>query len=165
MNDSDLLKYAEKALEQIKKGAFLTVKSGDDVNTMTIGWATFGVVWQKPIMMIAVRPTRHTFTIIDKIDNFAVSVPFSDMSKEIDFCGTKSGRDCDKFRECGLETVTARKVTSPVIKLSGLHFECRIVFRTVMDPANLVQDYEHLYPNKDYHTLYFGEILDCYEAD
>jgi hypothetical protein len=46
----DYMTVAPKAMEQIKKGAFLTVKSGEALNTMTIGWATIGHVWRKPII-------------------------------------------------------------------------------------------------------------------
>ena len=165
MANLNSLKHIETALEQIEKGAFLTVKRGDEVNTMTIGWATFGIIWQKPILMVAVRPTRYTFTLIDTVDNFTVSIPSADMSKELDFCGTRSGRECDKFKECDLSINNARKVSSPIIKCTGFHFECRIVFKAVMDHENLVDEYENLYPNKDYHTLYFGEILDHYKTD
>ena len=137
MKDPNPLKHAEEALEQIEKGAFLTVQCGDKVNTMTIGWATFGIIWQKPILMVAVRPTRYTFTLIDNTDNFTVSIPSADMSKEIEFCGTKSGRECDKFKECGLTVDNARKVSSPIIKLTGLHFECRIVFKSDGDRSSI----------------------------
>jgi len=39
-----------------------------------------------------------------------------------------------------------------------------IVFKSPMDPKNLAEDYKHLYPQKDFHTLYFGEILECYST-
>lgn len=164
MKRVDYIKNTEKVLEQIKNGAFLTVKCGDELNTMTIGWATIGIIWSKPILMVAVRPTRHTFTIIEKTDNFTVSVPYSGMEEELTFCGTKSGRDCNKFKESGLTTTEAQQVESPIIGLSGIHFECGIVYKSAMDPSYLIDAYEELYPNKDYHTLYFGEILDCYET-
>ena len=64
MKDVDYVHVAEDSINKIKEGAFLTVKSGNVLNTMTIGWATFGVVWSKPIIMVAVRSTRHTFGII-----------------------------------------------------------------------------------------------------
>ena len=161
------LKYisvAEQAMQQIKKGAFLTVKAGSDLNTMTIGWATIGIVWQKPIFMVAVRDSRHTFTIIEMADDFTVSVPSGGMKDEIMFCGTKSGRDVDKFKECKLATKASQTVVSPIIDVSGIHFECKIVFKSAMGPAFLADEYETLYPEKDYHTLYFGQILNCFEA-
>jgi len=50
-------------MKQIKQGAFLTALAGDNLNVMTIGWASLGFIWGKSIMTIAVRPTRHTFGI------------------------------------------------------------------------------------------------------
>ncbi len=163
MKEIDYMAVAEKAMNQIKEGAFLTVRAGEALNTMTIGWATIGYVWRKPVFMVLVRDSRHTFGIIEKAADFTVSVPMTDMQDAITFCGTKSGRDYDKYKECGLELVEARKVVSPIINTPGIHFECKIVFKTAMDPAYLDEEYEELYPEKDYHTLYFGEIRDCYE--
>jgi len=59
MNDVDYMSIAEDSITKIKKGAFLTVKSESALNTMAIGWASFGVVWGKPIMMVrAVEPAH-----------------------------------------------------------------------------------------------------------
>jgi flavin reductase (DIM6/NTAB) family NADH-FMN oxidoreductase RutF len=166
MKRMDYMAVAHQAMTQIKKGAFLTVKSGKDINTMTIGWANIGHVWRKPIMMVAVRLTRHTFSIIETAEDFTVSIPSSDMKKEIMFCGTKSGRDYNKFKECKLKALDSQKVITPIIKVPGLHYECKIVYKSAMDPADLNKDYDaSLYPEKDYHTLYFGEIVECYEFD
>ncbi len=165
MKHVDYLSRTEKALKLIEKGAFLTVKCADKINTMTIGWATIGIIWQKPILTIAVRPTRYTFSIIEQINNFTVSVPYSGMKEELNFCGTRSGRDYDKFKKCNLKMLDSEKVASPIIQLEGLHFECRIVFKTTIDPINLVEVYEKHYPKKDYHTFYFGEIINCYETE
>ncbi len=163
MIDVDFMTVAERAMQQIRKGAFLTVKVDERLNTMTIGWATIGFCWKKPVFMVAVRDSRHTFTIIEDAADFTVSVPSGDMQKEIMFCGTKSGRDLNKFTECNLKTTSARQVVSPIIALPGLHFECRIMYKSAMDPSHLAPDYDPIYPEKDYHTLYFGEILACYE--
>ncbi len=163
MNQLDPMSVMQKAMKRIEKGAFLTVSFLDEINIMTIGWAMFGIVWQKPILMVAIRSTRYTYTLIEKINNFTVSVPAGGMEKELTFCGTRSGRNCDKLQKCNLEAIDGRVVESPILKLDGIHFECRIVFKTAMEPVNLVFTYEKHYPKKDYHTLYFGEILDCYD--
>jgi flavin reductase (DIM6/NTAB) family NADH-FMN oxidoreductase RutF len=165
MKDLNYMSVAEDAIKKIKKGAFLTVKAGNALNTMTIGWVTFGFIWQKPIMMVAVRPTRHTFGIIEKAKDFTVTVPAGGMSKEIAFCGSESGRDVDKIKMCNLEIISGHKVVSPIIKTPGYHYECKIVYRSAMNEAYLDNNYDtSLYPQKDYHTLYFGEILACYET-
>jgi len=166
MKDLKYMSIAEEAMKKIKKSVFLTVKDADALNTMTIGWATFGFIWQKPIMMVAVRDSRYTFGIMEKASDFTVTIPAKDMGKETIFCGTKSGRDVDKFKMCNLQTANGRHVVSPIINVAGIHFECKIVFKSAMNPAQLDKDYDQaIYPQKDYHTLYYGEILACYETE
>jgi flavin reductase (DIM6/NTAB) family NADH-FMN oxidoreductase RutF len=166
MKNVDYMHVAEDSMSKIKEGAFLTVKSGNALNTMIIGWATFGVVWRKPIMMVAVRSSRHTFGIIEAATDFSVTVPAGDMHNEIAVCGSKSGRDMDKFKTCNMATINSLRIVSPIIKTPGRHYECKIVYKSAMDPAHLDKESDApLYPKKDYHTLYFGEILACYETD
>jgi flavin reductase (DIM6/NTAB) family NADH-FMN oxidoreductase RutF len=165
MINCDPLTLSETITTRIKKGAFLTVKAGNSMNTMTIGWALIGFIWQRNIFMVAVRNSRHTFSIIEKAADFTVSVPDGDMKEALMFCGSKSGRDMDKFKACNLITVSAQKTLSPVLKMSGIHLECRICFKAPMDTARLDPALEDLYPAKDYHTLYFGEIAACYRTD
>ena len=165
MREMDYMSVAQQVMDQIKKGAFLTAKADDQLNTMAIGWALVGFVWSKPILMVAVRDSRHTFGIIEKAADFTVSVPTTDMQDEVMYCGTKSGRDVNKYKECNLELADAQKVITPIIKTPGIHFECKIVYKSAMDPTFLDKEYEGLYPQKDYHTLYFGEILACYETE
>jgi flavin reductase (DIM6/NTAB) family NADH-FMN oxidoreductase RutF len=166
MKNIDPLTLTEKTISGIRKGAFLTVKAGDKLNTMAIGWATIGYVWQRPVLMVAVRKTRHTFGLIEKAADFTVSIPRDEKMKDaVNYCGTQSGRDVDKFKECGLQTTASRQVGSPVIRIAGLHFECKIVLKAPMDPAFMHKDLEKIYPQKDYHTLYFGEIKECYETE
>ena len=166
MKERTYLQNVEETMKIITKGAFLTVRAGNQVNTMTIGWATIGFVWKKEVFMVAVRDSRHTFSLMEKSDNFTVTIPLDTSSREaVLFCGTKSGRDFDKFKECGLRQKAAVQVASPVIDIPGIHYECRIIYKSPMDPALLDTDFNKLYPERDYHTLYFGEILTCYESD
>jgi len=107
MKEVNEMEIAQRAVELIKGGAFLVVQAKDRKNVMTIGWAMFGFVWKKPVMMVAVRNTRFTHGIIEQADNFTVSVPTGNMPKEINFCGSKSGKDLDKFKEGQLATTKA----------------------------------------------------------
>lgn len=164
MKRVDTMQVAEQAMEQIREGAFLTVKAGQALNTMTIGWATIGTVWSRPIMMVAVRLTRHTFSLIEEANDFTVSIPSLDMEEELTFCGTRSGRDYDKFKECNLPVAPGQRVSTPIINVPGLHYENKIVYKSAMDPAFLSPELDRaIYPARDYHTLYFGEIVDCYQ--
>ncbi|MDK2799486.1 MAG: hypothetical protein PWP27_873 [Clostridiales bacterium] len=143
-------------------GIFLTVK-GEKLNTMTIGWGFIGYMWRKPIFIVPVRKSRFTYGLIEKSDEFTVSIPFDGLKKELALCGSKSGRDIDKFKAFGLTPVDGKIVNTPVINECDLHYECKIVFKQEMDPVNLDTAYDKsCYANKDYHTLYFGEIVACY---
>lgn len=164
MHHVDYMAIADKAMEQIRKGAFLTVQAGDQLNVMTIGWASLGFLWARPMLTVMVRKSRHTFGIIEKSTEFTVTVPLADMSKELEICGTKSGKDHDKFKECSLELFPGQKVHTPVINTPGINFECKIIYKSKLDPDNLIDSYKHLYPNRDYHTLYYGEIVYCYST-
>jgi len=165
MKDRAYLDNIDVLMNNLTKGALLTVKAGDAVNTMTIGWATIGYIWRKEVFMVAVRDSRYTFELIEKSDDFTVSIPTgSEYKKAIAFCGTKSGRDYDKFAECGLQTVAGRSVNSPIVDIPGVHYECRIIYKSAMDPAFLDENLESLYPAQDYHTLYYGDILSCYQT-
>jgi flavin reductase (DIM6/NTAB) family NADH-FMN oxidoreductase RutF len=164
MHQLDYMAISEKAMEQIRKGAFLTVQAGDDLNVMTIGWASIGFLWGRPMLSIMVRKSRHTYDIIERSTEFTVSVPLNDMKNELEFCGVKSGKNHNKFKECNLEIFPGEKVTTPIINVPGIHFECKIVYKSAMRSENLIESYRHLYPNKDYHTLYYGEIVFCYST-
>jgi flavin reductase (DIM6/NTAB) family NADH-FMN oxidoreductase RutF len=158
---------SEEAMKQIGEGggAFLTVQEGERLNTMTIGWALLGIMWGRPVMTVAVRRSRHTFGIIEHSAEFTVSVPLDDRERELAYCGSNSGRDGNKFEGCGLSVFPGVEVRVPVIDLKGIHFECRIVYRNALSPALLSDTLTAVYPGKDYHTLYFGEIVNCYVTD
>jgi len=168
MKNVNYLSVAEEVIKQIKsEGAFLVAKSkdGKKINVMTIGWAAIGYMWRKPIMAVMVRKSRFTHGIIEKAPSFTVSIPVEDLEDALNFCGTKSGRDVDKFKECKLSVVPAQKVDSPVINLSGFHYECKIVYKSEIRPDFLCKEYrEDVYADNDYHTLYFGEIVACYKT-
>jgi len=164
MQHIDYMAIADDAMKQIRNGAFLTVQSNDKINVMTIGWASIGFLWGRPVLSVMVRKSRFTYHIIDKTTEFTVSVPQKDMSAALNFCGSNSGKDVNKFESCNLEIYPGEKVKTPIIKTPGIHFECSIVYKSALDPKELVDSYKHLYPDKDYHTIYYGEIKYCYST-
>lgn len=152
-------------LEQLPKGAFLTVQDRQGrVNTMTIGWGATGIVWSKPALMVMVRKSRYTYQLINDADSFTVSVPLNGQyKKQLGQCGTKSGRDYDKFKEFGLTAIPGKETVSPVIAGCDLYCECRLLYNQPMDMQQLngaVRD--KWYADDDYHTLYYGEIVAFY---
>lgn len=155
----------EKTMSKIKNGAFLSVRSGTKVNTMTIGWGYMGIMWNKPYFMVLVRPQRYTNELLENGEDFTVSIPFgSNLNKELGICGTKSGRDIDKSEI--VEFVPSKLTKSPVIKGCDMYYECKIRFKQLMNGEEFPEDVKSAnYPQKDYHYMYFGEIIECYSND
>jgi len=157
--------YSEQFLKQLPRGAFLTVKEGDRLNTMTIGWGSIGYIWQKPILTVMVRDSRYTHELIEQAQDFSVSVPTpGDLKKSLAVAGSQSGRDIDKFAECQISAQKAKQIESSVIGECGLIFECRLVFKQLMEPDKLDKSIrEKFYASNDFHVMYYGEILACYQ--
>lgn len=151
--------YAPQVLQQLPKGAFLTVSHDGRDNTMTIGWGSLGVIWGKPVFSVLVRPSRFTFGLLESSSEFTVSVPLTDMSKALGICGSKSGRDIDKFAAAELQKMQGIKISTPVIGGAGLHYECKVLFKQPMNPALLDPAINTAsYSSGDYHTIYYGLI-------
>ncbi|MBN2450577.1 MAG: flavin reductase family protein [Lentisphaeria bacterium] len=155
----DPVAVASEALDLLPKGAFLTVRSGNHLNTMTIGWGTVGVIWSRPVFVVAVRNSRYTFRLLERAPDFAVSIPQEGLCKqELAFCGSRSGKEVDKFAECGLTPRDAGTIQSPLLDLPGLHFACTVLLRAPTSPELMSPNLMDFYAGHDYHTFYFGEI-------
>lgn len=158
--------YANRALEQLPKGAFLTTAADGKINTMTIGWGSIGYMWKRPVFTVMVRTSRHTYGLIEKNPQFTVSVPLGDMKAALGLCGSKSGRDVDKFAAAQLQALPGQKVNVPVIGGAGLHFECNVVYKQAMSAVQLDAALaQQWYADNDWHTLYYGEILAAYTEE
>ncbi|MFO7153031.1 MAG: flavin reductase family protein [Bacillota bacterium] len=161
MKETTLASVSEEVINQLPKGALLTVKSGDKINTMTIGWATLGRIWNKPVLTVLVRFSRYTYDIISKADSFTVSFSRDGSLKNaLAICGTKSGRDIDKFKECGLTPVYVEGIESPYIAEGDLHLICKIVYKSTLEPELLSKEIKDIwYKDNDYHCVYYGEVV------
>ena len=145
---------------EIGKGALLTaVLPSGELNTMTVSWGQSGVLWNKNVCPVYVRPQRHTFGFCEGADVFSLSF-FGDEYKDVlTYCGTKSGRDVDKIKECSLTyklkdgacIFDSAKVTLILKKLyaQNLEGEC------FTDKAPLSN-----YKANDFHRAYTCEITD-----
>ena len=159
----DFTLLLEKGMSDLSSnGAFLTVKGGAGVNTMTISWGFVGFMWNKPQFITVVRPQRYTKDILDSgADCFTISIPFDGHLKEaLSVCGTKSGRDIDKGTV--VKFAPARAVASPIVTECGLYYECKINMSQQLDGKLLIPEIVQQFYNDDFHYLYFGEIVECY---
>ncbi len=153
------------AMENLtKRGAFLTVKGEQGVNTMTISWGYVGFSWNKPFFVAMVRPQRYTYEFIESGDSYTISIPFSDeMKSALAICGTKSGRDIDKEKEANIEFVPSKSVSSPIVDNCDMYYECKITYVDRINKENFPKELMKNYPIDDFHYLYYGEIAEAYK--
>ena len=138
----------------------ITAGTGEACNTMTASWGGLGVLWNAPVATCYVRPQRYTKEFLDREEYFTLSFFGEAYRKALSVCGSKSGRDVDKVKECGF-TVKTAECGAPYFEEAELVIVCRKRFAQDFDPANIPGDVkEKQYPNADYHTMYIGEIVE-----
>ncbi len=156
-----LTAYAEETVRALGScGCLLVSGSMRKANVMTIGWGLIGPLWNKAFFLVAVRPSRYTYRFMEEVNDFTVNVPKREMEEIVDYCGSVSGREHDKFKEKRLTLTPSKKVSSPIISNCIIHYECRVAYKTNVVASGLPRDIlTSSYPSGNYHTLYFGEIL------
>ena len=94
-------------------------------NIITIAWA--GTVCTNPAMVsISVRPERHSYQMIKETGEFVINLTTRELAYATDYCGVKSGRDVDKFKEMKLTPIKATEVNAPLIAESPVNIECKV---------------------------------------
>jgi flavin reductase (DIM6/NTAB) family NADH-FMN oxidoreductase RutF len=134
-----------------------------DFNTMTASWGALGVLWGRKVAFIVIRPHRYTYEFVERSGTFTLTFFCESHREALNICGTKSGRDGDKVAEAGL-TPLASPNGSVYFAEACLVMECRKLYAQDFDPALFVDqglDAE-IYPAKDYHRMYVGEIVACW---
>ncbi len=94
-------------------------------NIMTAGWT--GSVCSDPVMVcVSIRPERLSHSIISASGEFVLSLPTRRLARTVDYCGVRSGRDVDKFRQMGLTEAPSSTIRTPGIAESPVNLECRV---------------------------------------
>jgi len=129
-------------------------------NAMTVAWGSLGTMWGKPFAQAVVRPSRYTREFMEQYDTFTLCAFPEEHRKAVQLLGAKSGRDGDKITEAGLTPVAATTVAAPCFAEAELVIECRKMYWQDMDSANFLDPaISKNYPQKDYHRIYFGEVV------
>lgn len=142
-----------------KEKLLLSAGTKENWNTMTASWGTMGVLWNKNVVSVVIRPQRYTYEFFEREPYFTVTVLEAGREDAYRICGTKSGRDCDKISLAGL---------TPLVQNQALTFEearlavvCKKIYVQDLDPNGFLDPQIHQnYPLKDYHRLYCGEIVE-----
>lgn len=154
----------KRVMEALRESGLFISCGKATPNLMSTHWGALGNFWNKDVFVLPVRRGKLSHEVIEKEKSFAVSVPSFDMRNEIMICDHMSGYSVNKFDELHLHPRRAKHIPAYVLGECGLILECKVIFAApvaqgYMDPA-LMAD---VYKNKDFHTMYFGEIVACYE--
>lgn len=166
----DAFDYAGHICKAMRKGILLTTKSGEQVNTMTIGWGKIGIEWNRPVFIAYVRESRYTKAMLEQNGEFTINVPYGEIESSIlRYCGTRSGRDTDKICDLGLTLVDSDMISVPGIKELPLTLECKVIYKQPQDlnaiPADIIERFYPLTGDngfRDHHIAYYGEIINAY---
>lgn len=133
----------EKSITPIVSPAVvISVGKWDEANLITLAWVA-RVVSNPPIMSISIRPSRHSFSLIEKLEEFVINVPSTNNIQQMDYCGTRTGREVNKWEELNLTKEKATLVEVPLIKEFPINIECKVI--------NKLQHGTH--------KIYLGEVI------
>jgi flavin reductase (DIM6/NTAB) family NADH-FMN oxidoreductase RutF len=114
-------------------------------NIITLAWAMPTSI-NPPLVAVSIKPQRHSYKLIEETKEFVLNVPTIDILDATLFCGRKSGKEHDKFKEIGLTPARAQKVNPPIIKECIAHLECTLHSQFVTGD----------------HTIFVGQIVAAY---
>lgn len=150
--------YQQNVFHKIgKEWMLISAEAADTCNAMTASWGGMGILWNKPVAFIFVRPQRYTNRLLTEAQHFALSFYPEDMRDMLSYMGKASGKDEDKIAKAGLHIV---KDHAPYFKEAKEAIICRKLFAQELNPECILDaaiDKQN-YPLKDYHILYVGEI-------
>lgn len=138
----------------------------EEYNLFTVAW-TGTVCTNPPMCYISVRPERHSYEIIRRTGEFVINLTTSRLARATDWCGVRSGRDYNKFREMGLTPTPATQVAAPVVAESPVSIECRVrqivplgshdMF--IADVVNVLVDEEYIDPESGKFDLQRADLI------
>lgn len=145
----------------------MLITAGDEKrhNTMTASWGGVGILWNKPISTIYIRPQRYTLQYVEDSEYYSLCFFDEEYRPALNFCGTKSGRDYDKDKETGFTPLFDRE--APYYEQARLVFICRKLYRQDLTVESFLDEqiFSKNYPAMDLHRMFIGEIVTVLEKE
>lgn len=146
-----------------KEWMLVSAQKDGVVNTMTASWGGMGILWNKKVAFVFLRPQRYTKEFIDQGDVFTLSFYDEEYRKTLSYLGSASGRDEPKIEKAGLHTAFVNE--APYFTEANTVLVCRKLYAQDMLEECFLDSslIEKNYPLKDYHTMYVAEIEHAYQ--
>ncbi|MFW9825477.1 MAG: flavin reductase family protein [Candidatus Thorarchaeota archaeon] len=122
--------------------AVISVGIGDKANLITLAYVG-KVCSRPPIIAISIQPVRHSYQLIEELGEFVINYPSFSQLREMDYCGTRSGRNVNKWEELNLTKEKASVVSVPMVKEFPWNMECKVINRLELGT----------------HVCYLGEVV------
>ncbi len=163
MDDNLFLEAIAKTLA-VCPGPGLLLLSGEpskEQNLITIGWIQFGKLWNKPVVTVYIRESRHSFKLINESEYFTLNVlDVAKYDKALSQCASTSGRDTDKFALTGLTKVLSDSKESSCLAEASCAIECRAIARNMLTGNEMNKEHvDRFYVDADYHQQITAEII------
>lgn len=143
------------------KNKWMLVSAAKDgkANTMTASWGGFGVMWNKEVVFVVIRPQRYTKEFVDQADLLSLSFFDESYKKDLSYLGKVSGRDEDKIAKTQL-TLKIEENTPFFEEAETVIFTKKLYVQPMDSKFLLEQEIDsRWYPEHDYHYLYIAEIV------
>lgn len=140
------------------KWMLITAEKDGKVNTMTASWGGMGIMWNKEVVFIVIRPQRYTKEFVDVASTFSLTFFEHSFKKQLGYLGRVSGRDEDKIKKAGL--TVAHSENTPFFEEAEVVITATKLFSCPWSEANFIDKsiVDRWYPEKDFHVLYIAEI-------
>lgn len=143
---------------------WMLITAGNDMkfNMMTASWGGLGKLYNKPIAICFIAPTRYTYQLMESNDTYTLTFYTEAYRDALNICGSKSGKDTDKVKESGLTPITT-PAGSKAFAEAWLIIECRkMVSQPVLHEGINDTELKKNWEGKPMHKMYIGEIINVY---
>ena len=144
-----------------KQWMLITAGDEENFNTMTASWGGLGFLWNIPVAYIFIRPNRYSYQFVEANNYFTLSFFEYRYKHILNYCGSHSGRDVNKVKECNLIPVVTPH-GSICFEQAKLVLECVKLYYNDIDPNHFKdRAIQRHYPDNDYHRMYIGKVVNC----
>jgi flavin reductase (DIM6/NTAB) family NADH-FMN oxidoreductase RutF len=128
-------------------------------NCLTVGWGGLARLWDRPVAFVAVKPTRHTFSFLERFPRFTLNHFPPPFRKALLYLGTHSGRDGNKLGASGLTPMASTGVAAPCFVEADLMLECEKAYADDYRPEQaLLAALANGERSGRTHRFFFGEV-------
>ena len=154
----DISKFKTNPFLLKNQWMLVTSEYDSKVNTLTASWGGFGIMWNKEVVFVFIRPQRYTKEFIDRSGKFNLSFFDSKYKKDLSYLGTVSGRDEDKILKSNLKLTSL--LDYPTFEEASFTINAKLLFEQPLNESSFIDKsiISKWYPQKDFHAMYIAEI-------